>query len=133
MGSIRLMHWWVLGDFSLKIWQFSVSIEISCIMVILKNNIHWNFAIDDVLCSNLTLCCEINVHINDVIAQQSIVLICISLNFFLQFQEKDHEVLHLMIICPWHFTHTKIKPSITNFLTKFSIFLKVKEFKCDDF
>ncbi len=30
----------------------------------LGNNFHWNFIIDDGLCFNLTLCCEINAHMN---------------------------------------------------------------------
>ncbi len=33
-----------------------------------------------------------------------------SFETFLQFQQKDQEVLHLMIICPWNVTHTKKKP-----------------------
>jgi hypothetical protein len=37
---------------------------------IFKNNFHSNFAIDDGLCFNLALCCEINAHMNDIIAQQ---------------------------------------------------------------
>jgi hypothetical protein len=41
----------------------------------LKNNFHWNFVIDDDLCFNLTLCYEINANMNDIIVQQSIILI----------------------------------------------------------
>ncbi len=33
----------------------------------LENNFHWNFVINDGLCSNLALCCEINPHMNDII------------------------------------------------------------------
>jgi hypothetical protein len=32
----------------------------------LGNNFHWNFIKDDSLCLNLTLCCEINAHMNGV-------------------------------------------------------------------
>jgi hypothetical protein len=42
----------------------------------LKNNFHSNFVIHDGLCPNLTLCCEINAHMNDIIVQQNIILIC---------------------------------------------------------
>jgi hypothetical protein len=42
----------------------------------LENIFHQNFIIDDGLCPNLTLCCEINAHMNDIIVQQNIVLIC---------------------------------------------------------
>jgi len=33
------------------------------------------FVIDDGLCPNQTLCCEINAHMNDIIVQQNILLI----------------------------------------------------------
>jgi hypothetical protein len=42
----------------------------------LKNNFHSNFVINDGLCPNLALCCEINAHMNDIIVQQNIILIC---------------------------------------------------------
>jgi hypothetical protein len=42
----------------------------------LEINFHWNFAIDDGLCLNLALCCEINTYMNDIIVQQNIILIC---------------------------------------------------------
>jgi hypothetical protein len=42
----------------------------------LENNFHWNFVIDDSLCLNPTLGCEINVYMNDVIVQQNIILTC---------------------------------------------------------
>jgi len=35
----------------------------------LKISFHWNFVIDDGLCFNLTLCYEINAHMNDIIVQ----------------------------------------------------------------
>jgi hypothetical protein len=36
----------------------------------LENKFHSNFVIDDGLCSNLALCCEINARMNDIIIQQ---------------------------------------------------------------
>jgi hypothetical protein len=48
----------------------------------LKNHFHWNFVIDDDLCPNLKLCCEINVHMKDIMIQQYIILISKALNFF---------------------------------------------------
>jgi hypothetical protein len=42
----------------------------------LENNFHWNFVINDSFCPKLTLCCEINAHINEIIVQKKIVLIC---------------------------------------------------------
>jgi hypothetical protein len=47
-----------------------------------KINFHYNFVIDDRLCLNLTLCCEINAHMNDIIVQQIIILICKTLPHF---------------------------------------------------
>ncbi len=35
----------------------------------LENNFHLTFVIDDGLCLNLTLCCEINAYMNDIIVQ----------------------------------------------------------------
>jgi hypothetical protein len=48
----------------------------------LENTFHQNFVIDDGLCPNLALCCEINAHMNDRIVQQNIVLICKTLSCF---------------------------------------------------
>jgi hypothetical protein len=48
----------------------------------LENNFHYNFVIDDGLCPILTLCCEINAHMNDIVVQQSIILICKALSHF---------------------------------------------------
>jgi hypothetical protein len=42
----------------------------------LENSFHWNFVIDDDLCFNPTLCREINAHMNDIVVQQNIILIC---------------------------------------------------------
>jgi hypothetical protein len=36
----------------------------------LENKFHSNFAIDDGLCSNLVVRCEINARMNDIIIQQ---------------------------------------------------------------
>jgi hypothetical protein len=47
----------------------------------LENIFHWNFVIDDGLCCNLTLCCEINAHMNDIIFQQNIILVCKALSY----------------------------------------------------
>ncbi len=49
----------------------------------LENYFHQNFVIDDGLCPNLALCCEINAHMNDIIVQQNIVLICKTFVIFL--------------------------------------------------
>jgi hypothetical protein len=38
-------------------------------MVEISKIIHENFVIDDDLCSNLAICCEINAHMNDIIVQ----------------------------------------------------------------
>jgi hypothetical protein len=58
----------------------------------LENNFHYNFVKDDGSYPNLALCFEINAHMNDIIVQQS--------NAFLQFQQKDYKVLHLIINFP---------------------------------
>jgi hypothetical protein len=42
----------------------------------LENKFHWNFVINDSLCLNPTLGCEINVYMNDIIVQQNIILTC---------------------------------------------------------
>jgi hypothetical protein len=42
----------------------------------LENNFYWNFVINDSLCLNPTLGCEINVYTNDIIVQQNIILTC---------------------------------------------------------
>jgi len=41
----------------------------------LENNFHLNFVKDDGSYLNLTLCCEINAHMNDIIVQQDIIFI----------------------------------------------------------
>jgi hypothetical protein len=48
----------------------------------LENNFQWNFVIDDSLYPNVTLCCEMNTHMNDIIVQQCIILICKALKHF---------------------------------------------------
>jgi hypothetical protein len=48
----------------------------------LENNFHSNFVIDDGLCPNLVVCCEINANMNDIIWQQNIILICKALLHF---------------------------------------------------
>jgi len=60
-------------------------------MVILENNIHWNFVIDDGLCPNLTLCCEINAHMNDIIVQQNIILIFTKWKYFCNSNKKNNK------------------------------------------
>jgi hypothetical protein len=47
-----------------------------------ENNFHKIFVIDDGLCPNLALCYEINAHMNDLIIQQSIILILRTLSHF---------------------------------------------------
>jgi hypothetical protein len=42
----------------------------------LENILWWKFAIDDELCPNISLCCGTSAHMNDLIVQQSIILIC---------------------------------------------------------
>jgi hypothetical protein len=49
---------------------------------ILDSNFHQNFIIDDGLCPNLTLCYEINAHMNDIIVQHNIILIYKALSHF---------------------------------------------------
>ncbi len=48
----------------------------------LENNFHSNFVIDNGICPNLALYCEINAHMNDIIVQQNIILICKALLHF---------------------------------------------------
>jgi len=52
-----------------------------------------------------------------------------SLEISLQFQQKDYEVSHLIIICPWNFTYTKKNHKKQFPPSKFSIFSKTMEFK----
>jgi hypothetical protein len=54
----------------------------------LKNNFQWNFVIDDGLCPNLALCCEINAHMNDIIVQKCFILICKALKHLCNFNKR---------------------------------------------
>jgi len=46
----------------------------------LKNNIQKKFVTYDGLCPNLASYCEVNAHMNDIIIQQNIILICKTLS-----------------------------------------------------
>jgi hypothetical protein len=48
----------------------------------LENNFHQNFVRDDGSYPYLTLCCEINAHMNDIIVQQNIIWILKTLSHF---------------------------------------------------
>jgi len=52
-----------------------------------------------------------------------------SLETSLQFQQKDYEVSHLIIICTWNFTYAKENHKKQFPPSKFSIFLKIMEFR----
>jgi hypothetical protein len=92
----------------------------------LKNNFHWNFVIDDCLYPNLPLCCEINAHMNDIIVQQSIILICKALSHFYNSSKKTKKyLLYLMIIFFDEILHIhKRNHKKQSFQSKFSIFLR---------
>jgi hypothetical protein len=49
----------------------------------LENNFHSNFVKDDGSYLNLTLCCEINAHTNDITVQKNIILIKKSYHIFI--------------------------------------------------
>jgi hypothetical protein len=54
----------------------------------LENNFHQNFVKDDGPYPHLTLCCEINAHMNDILIQQNIIFIWKALPHFCNSNKK---------------------------------------------
>jgi hypothetical protein len=66
---------------------------------------HNFFVIDDDLCSNLTLCCEINAYMNDIIVQQSIFWYAKPCHIS-TIPTKELRSITFNNIFPWNFAHT---------------------------
>ncbi len=95
----------------------------------LENNFHSNFVIDDGLCPNWIVCCEINAHMNDIILQQNITLICKALSHFCNPKLKLKSTTFNDKIFMKIYTYIKKNHKEKSLPSKFSIFLKVAKFK----
>jgi hypothetical protein len=96
---------------------------------ILKN-ISLKFCKHDGLCPNLTLCCEINAHVNDIIVQHNIILICRGPCHIFAFPTK---ILRTTTFNDKFYTYIKKNHKEQSFSSKFSIIFKVMKFRSHDF
>jgi hypothetical protein len=81
------------------------------------------FLKNDCSCPNLALCCEINAHMNDIIVQQNVILICKTFIYTISTKGLKSTTFNDKIFMKFY---TYIKETIKKiFPSKFSIFLKV--------